>query len=87
MQLSRINVEHHGHHLVHDLSLTVRAGETFVLIGENGAGKSMILQTIAGMQHVHSGEAKAFGYDLFKASRFMKDNFLTYVMQDPVLAQ
>ena len=65
----------------------MRAGETFVIIGENGAGKSMILQTIAGMHHVHSGEATAFGYDLFKASRFMRDNFLTFGMQEPVLSR
>ena len=84
LQLSHVNVEHGGHHLVHDLSLTVREGETFVLIGENGAGKSAILQTIAGLQHVHSGEATAFGYDLFKAYPFMSDNFLTYVGQEPI---
>ena len=43
LKLSRVNVEHGGHHLVHDLSLTVKKGETFVLIGENGSGKSAIL--------------------------------------------
>jgi len=78
-------VEHGGHHIVHDLSLTVFAGETFVLIGENGAGKSAILQTIAGLQHVHSGTATAYGMNLFKAYRFTTDNFMTFVYQDPAL--
>ena len=85
MRLSRLNVEHDGHHLVHNFSLTLKAGESFVLIGENGSGKSSILNTIAGMSHIHSGEAHAFGYDLLKAARFMSDNFLTYAMQKPVL--
>ena len=43
------------------MSLTVFSGETFVLIGENGAGKSALIKTIAGMQHVHSGKAFAYG--------------------------
>ena len=34
---------------------------------------------------MYSGEAKAFGYDLLKAGRFLRDNALTYVMQEPAL--
>lgn len=63
------------------------SGETFVLIGENGAGKSALIKTIAGMQHVHSGKAFAYGKDLFKGYRFSKKNFLALVDSDPILIQ
>jgi|Transcript_27850 ABC-type branched-subunit amino acid transport system ATPase component len=85
MRLDRINVEHNGHHLVHNLSLTAFPGEIIVLIGENGSGKSSMVRTIAGLEHVHSGTATAFGIDLFKAFRFMKDNFMTFTCTDPIL--
>ena len=49
LRLDRVSVEHGGHHIVNDVSLTVFSGETFVLIGENGAGKTAIMQTIAGL--------------------------------------
>ena len=85
LRLDRINVEHGGHHLVHDLTLTAFAGETICLIGENGSGKSTIIQTIAGLQHVHSGKATVYGMDLFKSYRFFQDNFMTYTCSNPVL--
>ena len=72
---------------MHNLSLTVRAGETFALIGENGSGKSAILQTIAGMMEVEEGTATAFGYEIFKSFRFMSDNFLSFVMQEPAVVE
>ena len=78
-------VEHGGHHLVDNTSLTVFVGETLVLLGENGAGKTALLQTIAGLQHSHKGEAKAFGQDLFKGFRFSKDNFLSFCDEWPIL--
>jgi len=34
---------------------------------------------------VKSGSAQAYGYDLFNACRFMRDNFLTFLPQIPVL--
>ena len=85
LRLDRINVEHGGHHLVHDLTLTAFPGETICLIGENGSGKSAIIQTIAGLQHVHSGKATVYGMDLFKSYRFFQDNFMTFTCTDPVL--
>ena len=78
-------MQHGSHHLVNNTSLTVFAGETLVLLGENGAGKSALIQTIAAMQHVHSGSARAFGQDLFNGYRFSKDNFLSLCDTEPIL--
>ena len=61
------------------MSLTVFDSEVFCIIGENGTGKSVLMNTIAGLGEVEGGMAKAYGYDLFKAFRFHSDNFLTYL--------
>lgn len=39
-----------------DVSLTIRRGETHVLLGENGAGKSSLIKTISGIYTAEVGE-------------------------------
>lgn len=44
-----------------DLSLEIRRGETFGIIGTNGSGKSTLLQLICGTLHPTAGEVAANG--------------------------
>lgn len=46
---------------VSDVSFKVQPGEVFVLLGANGAGKSTVLRSIAGLQRVDSGEIRVSG--------------------------
>ena len=43
-----VSAGYHGHAIVHDLDLTVQAGEVAVLLGPNGAGKTTTLLTLSG---------------------------------------
>ena len=47
--------------VVHDLDLTVHAGEVVVLLGANGAGKSTTLLTISGLLAPLGGEVRYAG--------------------------
>jgi branched-chain amino acid transport system ATP-binding protein len=47
---------YHGHPVVRDLSLEVRAGEVVALLGANGAGKTTTLMTLAGALPALDGE-------------------------------
>ena len=47
--------------VLHDVSLTVGAGEIITIIGSNGAGKSTILRTISGLVMKRSGEIRFKG--------------------------
>jgi ABC-2 type transport system ATP-binding protein len=49
---------------VNDVSLTVRSGEFFVLLGPNAAGKTTTLKILAGLMKPTSGSAKVCGFDL-----------------------
>ncbi|WP_406229470.1 ABC transporter ATP-binding protein [Nocardia sp. NBC_01009] len=49
------------------LSLTVGAGETVSLLGNNGAGKSTTVSTISGLVRATSGRIRAFGKEITAA--------------------
>ena len=42
--------------VLHDMELSVRRGETLVVIGRNGVGKTTLIETIIGLTTNHSGE-------------------------------
>ena len=48
LRLSHWNLSVGDRELVHDVSLTVPAGEIHVLMGPNGSGKSSLALTLAG---------------------------------------
>lgn len=49
---------------VRELSLTVAAGETLILLGRNGAGKSTALRCMAGVLQPSAGKVRVAGVDL-----------------------
>jgi len=44
-----------------DLSFTIKRGEVFCIVGENGSGKSTTLQLIAGITHPSAGSVRVNG--------------------------
>ena len=46
---------------VRDVSFDLRAGEVLALLGENGAGKSTCVKTLAGVYYVNSGNVSLGG--------------------------
>ncbi len=47
-----------------DISFTVAGGEYFILLGESGAGKSLLLEAIAGLNPIKSGNLLLAGKDI-----------------------
>ncbi|MCT7667490.1 ABC transporter ATP-binding protein [Shinella kummerowiae] len=48
-------------HVVNNVSLSIRSGEIFALMGKNGMGKTTLLKTILGFLRVSSGTIEADG--------------------------
>jgi len=49
---------------VDDIDLTIMEGEIFGVLGPNGAGKTTMLNMLATLLRIDSGEARIFGYDV-----------------------
>ena len=54
--------------VLHDVDITINAGEIVSLVGANGAGKSTLLMTISGLQPMDKGQMFFNGEDLSKVS-------------------
>jgi branched-chain amino acid transport system ATP-binding protein len=51
-------------HILHDVGLTVAAGQITTLLGRNGAGKTTTLRSLVGLTPPKSGRISLFGQDI-----------------------
>ncbi len=66
------------------IDLTLNEGDFVTVIGGNGAGKSTMLNMIAGVYPVDSGKIMIDGQDVTKLPEFKRAKFLGRVFQDPI---
>ena len=66
LKVEGINVYYGAIHAIKDVSFQVNEGEVVTLIGANGAGKSTILKTIAGLLTSHTGSIEFLGQRLWR---------------------
>ncbi|MEH7458400.1 ABC transporter ATP-binding protein [Bacillus sp. JJ1127] len=59
---------------VDNMSLSIKEGEIFGLLGSNGAGKSTTINMIAGLLRSNEGEISILGKNIKKNNRFAKMN-------------
>ena len=67
-----------------NVSLTLQDGDFVTVIGGNGAGKSTIMNAIAGVWPVDSGQIIIDGTDVSGLSEYKRAPFLRRVFQDPM---
>ena len=61
LEFDRVSVGYGDLTVVHDVSFRVGEGEVVSLVGSNGAGKTTVLRTIAGLLHPPKGEIRLRG--------------------------
>jgi len=72
-----------GHFLLEDVNLPVDEGEYFVVLGPTGSGKTVLLETIAGLYPVKSGEIWLGGREVTRLEPEKRN--ISIVYQDHVL--
>lgn len=68
------------------VSLRIRSGETYALIGESGSGKSTVAKAVLGLEPVHEGSVEFVGQRVESASRSERKQLrrdIQAVFQDP----
>ncbi len=70
---------------LNDLNLTLNDGDFVTVIGGNGAGKSTMLNMIAGVYPVDSGSIVIDGIDVTRLPEHKRAKYLGRVFQDPMM--
>ena len=61
VEIDGLSVAHTDHAVVHDVRLSVAAGETVALVGATGSGKSTLVEAIVGLLEGSAGEVRIGG--------------------------
>ena len=69
--LDNINAFYGSAHILHGLSLSVKAGERVALIGRNGVGKTTVVNTILGLAALKGGQIHLGKHALHKPRPYM----------------
>lgn len=67
------------------VSLSVMRGETVVITGHNGSGKSSVLKAVAGTVPVVSGKVRIQGIDVSSWPAHRRARLLGFIHQDPMM--
>lgn len=70
---------------LNNLSLTLNEGDFVTVIGGNGAGKSTMLNAVAGTYPVDAGSILIGGQDVTRLSEHRRAKFIGRVFQDPMI--
>lgn len=66
IQLKKVTLNYDGDDVIRDVDLNIRAGETKVILGPSGVGKSTILKAILGILKPKAGEIYIHGQEISK---------------------
>ena len=67
------------------LSLTLKDGDFCTVIGGNGAGKSTMMNSVAGTYPVDSGSILIGGVDVTRLPEYQRAKYIGRVFQDPMM--
>jgi iron complex transport system ATP-binding protein len=83
LEAAQLRVAVPGRVLIDAFDCTIRAGEFIALLGGNGAGKSLLLRTLAGLRAPTAGTVRLDGRDIATVGRREIAMRLGFLPQDP----
>ncbi|NOR57547.1 MAG: ATP-binding cassette domain-containing protein [Sulfurimonas sp.] len=72
IKISNISKSYAGKKALDNLSIEIKEGSVFGLLGVNGAGKTTLLSILNGLIDIDSGEIEIFGLDIKKDKKRVK---------------
>lgn len=88
LSLQKVSLSYHGKSVLHNISLSVRDGETLALLGPSGCGKSSLLRVVMGFAAPSRGSVSIDGEEVSRDGKLLKmpeERNLSVVFQDLAL--
>jgi len=63
VEVAHLSKKYENQIVLNDISLSIKPGEIFVIMGPSGSGKSVLLRQIAGLETANSGTVRINGHD------------------------
>lgn len=63
LEVERVSFDLKGFPILHDISFTLRQGESLAIVGANGAGKTVLLKHLSGLHRPTRGQVRVKGKD------------------------
>ncbi len=64
IQMKHLKKSYGNNHVLKDINLVVNKGESLVILGKSGTGKSVLIKCIVGLDHKDDGELIIFGLNV-----------------------
>lgn len=77
IKLSKLHKSFGKKHVLDGIDLEVKQGESLVIIGGSGSGKSVLIKNILGIIHPDSGKIEVDGQDVTHLSRHDQEKYLS----------
>jgi phospholipid/cholesterol/gamma-HCH transport system ATP-binding protein len=76
VRIEKLNKYFGSNHVLQDIDLDIREGETFSILGPSGTGKSILLRHVIGLETADSGRILINGEPLDKAPRSYRSSMV-----------
>ena len=78
LDINNLTKRYGGHIAVKDISLTIKQGELFSILGPSGSGKSSLLQCISGLELPQEGSISIHGEDVTQQPASERDTAMVF---------
>jgi len=73
LKVRNLSTSFHGKYVHKDISLDIKKGEIFGVLGGSGSGKTTLLRQMIMLDEIQKGSIEIFGYDLTKINQSQRE--------------